>query len=195
MAMRSRLRRAFTLIELLVVVAIIGILIALLMPAVQAARQAARRIQCTNQLKQIALAIHNYESQFGSFPPGNITEGPCCGTRSLTTWTISILPFLEQQAVYDRYNFRRFNEDASNRTVRELYMPVYVCPSDINKNRLLRPESGPGNGLNYMTGTYRAVSGRMNASQNGYFDNSEGVQPAVRALSREDRVTGLCGLT
>jgi len=171
---RRRLSSAFTLIELLVVVAIIAILIALLLPAVQAPREAAKRIQCTNQLKQLALAVHNYESAYKRFPPGSITEGLCCGTKSLTTWTISILPYLEQQSVYDRYNFRKFNEDAENKTVREMYMPAYVCPSDRNVNRLEKPESGPGAGLDYMPGSYRAVSGRMNPATNGYMDNSEG---------------------
>lgn len=165
--------RGFTLIELLVVISIIGILIALLLPAVQSAREAALRLQCSNNLRQIALAVANYEVSFRTLPPGNITEGPCCGTKSGATWTLSILPQLEQQALFDRYNFKAFNEDAPNKTVRETFMAAYVCPSDVNTNRLGSPESGPGAGIQYMPGSYRAVSGRTNPATNGYLDNSE----------------------
>ena len=90
-------RRGFTLIELLVVIAIIAVLIALLLPAVQAAREAARRAQCINNLKQIGLAMHNYESSNGSFPPGE--KGCCWGT-----WHVFILPFVEQSALYNAWN-------------------------------------------------------------------------------------------
>src|SRR5262245_17985795 len=90
-------RRGFTLIELLVVIAIIGVLIALLLPAVQQAREAARRIQCTNNLKQIGLAMHNYHDTVGSFPPAR--KGCCWGT-----WNIFILPYIEQASLYNAWN-------------------------------------------------------------------------------------------
>src|SRR3982751_5576547 len=90
--------RGFTLIELLVVIAIIAVLIALLLPAVQAAREAARRIQCTNNLKQIGLAVHNYGDSLGSLPPG--ASGCCNGT-----WQAFILPYMEQGALSNSYNF------------------------------------------------------------------------------------------
>jgi len=103
----SRHRRGFTLIELLVVIAIIGVLIALLLPAVQAAREAARRAQCTNNLKQIALALHNYISANTAVPPLMIPYSPVGGmnTGQVFTPLARMLPFLEQQAIYNAINF------------------------------------------------------------------------------------------
>ncbi|MBN1853785.1 MAG: DUF1559 domain-containing protein, partial [Pirellulales bacterium] len=135
---------AFTLVELLVVIAIIGILVALLLPAVQAAREAARRSQCGNNLKQIGLAILNYESAYKTFPPGGITLGPCCGTKSGTSWPISILPQMEEQPLFDQYNFNAFNEDPENMVVRETKLVKYTCPSDEGLDELLTPATGPG---------------------------------------------------
>ncbi len=171
---RSR-SAGFTLVELLVVIAIIGILVSLLLPAVQAAREAARRMQCGNNLKQIGLATHNYHDTFKMFPPGGITLGNCCGTPSLVTWTISILPFMEQQNLYDQYNMNLFNEDVRNSPVNQTILPVYICPSDINTKATDRPESGPGSGRQYAPGSYRAVSGRTRGSVAGdaYADNSQ----------------------
>jgi type II secretory pathway pseudopilin PulG len=158
--------RAFTLVELLVVIASIGILVALLLPAVQAAREAARRSQCQNNLRQLALAIQNYvDSNQGALPPGGVTEGACCGTPSGTSWSISILPFHEEQALYDRYNFNRFNEDPENAFVRETHLAIHKCPSDVNIDTLAVPHSGPGadRQLLYARGSYRANTGRCRA--------------------------------
>ena len=93
----ARQRRGFTLIELLVVIAIIAVLIALLLPAVQAAREAARRIQCTNNLKQVGIAMHNYHDVIGTFPPGHraSVDG---------TWQTFVLPFIEGTPTYNAYN-------------------------------------------------------------------------------------------
>ena len=98
-----RRQRGFTLVELLVVIAIIGILVALLLPAVQAAREAARRMQCGNNLKQLGLAMHNYESAHGKLPFGWNTHG--------TLWSAMILPFIEHlllDGMHDGYFFKPF---------------------------------------------------------------------------------------
>jgi prepilin-type N-terminal cleavage/methylation domain-containing protein/prepilin-type processing-associated H-X9-DG protein len=170
-------RAGFTLVELLVVIAIIGILIALLLPAVQSAREAARRAQCANNLKQIGLGLHLYHDEHKTFPPGNITPGPCCGTPSFTSWTISILPYVEQQALSDKYNHSRANEDPANAFVREQPVPLYVCPSEDEVNVLEQPESGPGSGLLYRRGSYRGVSGRSNGHP-GWWDTHEALDVA-----------------
>ncbi len=153
-------KQGFTLVELLVVIAIIGILVALLLPAVQMAREAGRRMECTNKMKQLGLALHNYHDAFNRFPPGGISEGRCCGTPNQTTWTISILPYLEQQPVFNRYDPRFYNEAPQNDWVRRHFLDDYLCPSDINTDNVARPASGPGRRLEYAPGSYRAVSGR-----------------------------------
>jgi prepilin-type N-terminal cleavage/methylation domain-containing protein len=171
--MRSRRSKfGFTLVELLVVIAIIGILIALLLPAVQAAREAARRSQCSNNLKQLALAVHNYHDTFKSFPPGGITPGPCCGTQSFTNWAIAVLPFMEQGPLYDRYDQNVVNEHANNQYVREQEIDTHKCPSDEFANKLEHPGSGPGSGLDYRHGSYRCMAGSHWNARTSSVDNS-----------------------
>ena len=111
--------RGFTLIELLVVIAIIAVLIALLLPAVQAAREAARRIQCTNNLKQIGLGLHNYESIAGAFPPSCVLSGAGNKVSLWLGWSVPgrILPFLEQGPMFSSINFNYSGESAYNLTV------------------------------------------------------------------------------
>src|SRR5262245_52263708 len=141
-------RRAFTLVELLVVIAIIGVLVALLLPAVQQAREAARRMTCTNNLKQIAIALHNHHDVKLSFPPGGMNTGHN-GTPCYTTWTIEILPFMEQTSLYQQYRQDLLNTDSINRTlVGQQRMVPYECPSDPARNKLEPPASGPDTSQN-----------------------------------------------
>ncbi|MGN6134975.1 MAG: DUF1559 family PulG-like putative transporter [Aureliella sp.] len=124
-------RRGFTLVELLVVIAIIGILVGLLLPAVQAAREAARRMQCSNNLKQLGLGILNYESAYKRLPGGVGRFGCCWGT-----WQVSILPFIEQNSLFAQYQNSggldpgpRYSH-ALNRPVVSTRLPTLTCPSD-----------------------------------------------------------------
>jgi len=113
-----------------------------LLPAVQAAREAARRSQCQSNAKQIALAVVNYsDTHAGELPTGGITNGPCCGTKSKESWSILILPYLEQQNLYDLYDFDAFNEDEVNWPVLQTIIPAYLCPSDEETDTLERPQS------------------------------------------------------
>lgn len=129
----SRNRHGFTLVELLVVIAIIGVLVALLLPAVQAARESARRIKCTNNLKQAALAIHNYHDTFRALPMGQ--HGCCWGT-----WLVAILPFVEQGTLSANYQGHGFDgasspapasySAAANLPVTRMQLAAFVCPTD-----------------------------------------------------------------
>jgi prepilin-type N-terminal cleavage/methylation domain-containing protein/prepilin-type processing-associated H-X9-DG protein len=136
-------RRGFTLIELLVVIAIIAVLIALLLPAVQAAREAARRAQCVNNLKQLGLAINNYESSGGSYPTGTITyqESPldCSQARRGYSFFCLCLPFMEQQSIYNSVNFALpaggipAPQTGANFTGLVAQINSLICPSDFRQ--------------------------------------------------------------
>ncbi|ODU01276.1 MAG: prepilin-type N-terminal cleavage/methylation domain-containing protein [Planctomycetes bacterium SCN 63-9] len=164
-------RLGFTLIELLVVIAIIAVLIALLLPAVQAAREAARRIQCTNNLKQIGLAMHNYEGTHGRLPSAR--------TNSPHYWSslAQILPQLEGGALYNFINFdhstapnARNNYDMANTTAISYMIATYFCPSD-RKQGQVNEEYGPTN--------YFAVAGTgtmAKGSGNGLMFDGSGVK-------------------
>ena len=126
----TRNQSGFTLVELLVVIAIIGVLVGLLLPAVQAAREAARKASCKNNLRQIGLAMHNYESAFGRLPPGyEFSRGPE-GNALGYSWGSRVLPFMELRSLYDQFDFSRPIYDAVNATVRQQHVETLLCPTD-----------------------------------------------------------------
>jgi prepilin-type N-terminal cleavage/methylation domain-containing protein len=164
--------QGFTLVELLVVIAIIGVLVALLLPAVQAAREAARRSQCSNNLKQVGLATLNYETTQGHLPVGSTTERAAINGPYYSTWTIDLLPFIEQQATHQLWDPTVPLVHADHRQLRETFISGYLCPSDQGTSELSMPESGPGSRLDWAPGSYRAMSGHS-LGENGdhYWDN------------------------
>ncbi len=171
-------RLGFTLIELLVVIAIIGILVALLLPAVQKVREAANRAQCSNNLKQIGLALLNYHNTHQVFPPGAQAPQPGWGSVGGATWAIYILPYIEQDALYKTYHFDKRNTDPSQKTVQQALVKTYICPSDnTGPFGLEVPDSGYGADAKvlYRPSSYRGVEGKtLNQSsdqENKWFDS------------------------
>lgn len=163
---RRRLVRGFTLIELLVVIAIIGVLASLLLPAVQQAREASRRSSCSNNLRQMGLALHNYHDTFKMFPPGFVTssglpsDDPHFSNNTCWPWTTMILSQLELSTVYDNFQPGRQPVSVTLGTSTyaladiQRFQPIFVCPSDsgpkLNDQHPLWYH--PGDGNNYGTG-------------------------------------------
>jgi prepilin-type N-terminal cleavage/methylation domain-containing protein/prepilin-type processing-associated H-X9-DG protein len=176
--MRSRSQGGFTLIELLVVIAIIAVLIALLLPAVQSAREAARRSQCTNNLKQIGLAMHNYHTVYDKFPLGvsasNNAWNANNGCSALVTWNgwsvhAFLLPYLEATPVYNAINFAFdplvCNSQSFQNTAFLTSIPGFLCPSD--------PNSGKA-GLGFINNYCGSIGTSIGVVQN-YPSSSSGV--------------------
>jgi len=174
-------RSAFTLVELLVVIAIIGVLVALLLPAVQTARESARRMQCTNNLKQIALASHSVHDTTQYLPSGHKTT--YVGNASSGTAVyylncfIQILPYIEQQALFAQYDDTTLNTAPKNAFVVQSYVNTYACPSELRPKRILVPETQSPDGSTpnpsstsvnsqYMIGSYKGMSGVSNDNNN-----------------------------
>lgn len=160
-------RKAFTLVELLVVIAIIGILIALLLPAVQAAREAARRAQCTNNAKQLVLAMHNYHDvhkilpiNYGNHPVVPINWGDI-RVNQAHSWMQLILPFIEQQPLHDRIRFDEPLSHPDNEAVSLTVISAYLCPSDSHADGVMPGRANlPGGGPDQRAVTnYKACAG------------------------------------
>ena len=188
--MQNRLRRhrGFTLIELLVVIAIIAVLIALLLPAVQQAREAARRTQCKNNLKQLALALHNYHDTFREFPDAQYLNVAL--PNSAWAWSVMILPYLDQAPLYNQLNlnvqmFEQVANDPTRLTLLTAPKAAFICPSDpvggVNPNRPFLQKSSGGlctgmimtNTTNFAKSNYMACNG--NHDSDGVFDSGGGV--------------------
>ena len=146
-------RRAFTLVELLVVIAIIGILVSLLLPAVQSAREAARRLQCSNHLKQLGLAAHNFHDTYGHFPPGFLGAVPPPASSFDDQWVGSLaylLPFFEQGVLYDQLQIEMavnktaspFWNTASAWKASQTKIPILICPSAFDPYQQTKGVSG-----------------------------------------------------
>ena len=166
--MRRTVRAGFTLVELLVVITIIGILIALLLPAVQSAREAARRMSCSNNLKNIGLALHNYHDSQKAFPPGMTIldkSDPQSSIKPMANWVILTLPFLEQEPLYRQFDRTVPISDAKNLQPRRTRLSVMLCPTDSrNEIPCNRPEDGE-----WARGNYAANGsiGQLNSALNG----------------------------
>jgi prepilin-type N-terminal cleavage/methylation domain-containing protein/prepilin-type processing-associated H-X9-DG protein len=165
----TRSSAGFTLVELLVVITIIGILIALLLPAVQAAREAARRAQCTNNLKQLGLAIHLHHDRLGRLPPGGANDLPPFGQSTTnswgSSWLVYILPGLEQASIYDRWQFTTGNSGLSNATnmaaIDGVVIPCFACPSSMLPTQWCNYTSYGGITANRMAIHYVGISGAI----------------------------------
>ena len=193
----SRRFSGFTLVELLVVIAIIGILIALLLPAVQAAREAARRSQCTNNLKQLALAVHNYADTYKAFPPKKMGTAPggMNGNAGFGSGLMRLLPFYEQQALYDQWSspqtltsgtYPAFGPvpwgpgQGDNYEIYDVQVATLLCPSD-------------GNGFNkdasaYGRNNYVFSCGDSVNDGNATYGNNNGSNPRGMFNNRTGRI-------
>jgi prepilin-type N-terminal cleavage/methylation domain-containing protein/prepilin-type processing-associated H-X9-DG protein len=166
-------RRAFTLIELLVVIAIIGLLMALLLPAIQRVREASNRMRCGNNLKQIGIALHNYHNDYDKLPPGGIQDVPPYGTNPTgwgSSWIVFLLPYVEQQTLYQRFLFNGGSGWATANNYQQsnqMTMPLFRCPSTpLPEWTTVAPTSG-----RWHWTTYVGIAGAVPSLIPNYNDN------------------------
>jgi prepilin-type N-terminal cleavage/methylation domain-containing protein/prepilin-type processing-associated H-X9-DG protein len=198
--MRRPPNRAFTLIELLVVIAIIAVLIALLLPAVQMAREAARRSQCRNNLKQLGLAFHNYLGVHQVFPMGSYL-GPASTVElnRATSWTHAILPFLEQNDIYNAINFNHslfcnrtgwgLPDHLANLTIGRLTIEAFLCPSDITPSAITVTITGTCQTVSPVSVRPTSYAGCLGTRHPGYV-NGDGVMHWFSLHSPADIIDG-----
>ncbi|MDO5309474.1 MAG: DUF1559 domain-containing protein, partial [Planctomycetia bacterium] len=191
--------RGFTLVELLVVIAIIGILIGLLLPAVQAAREAARRMECSNKMRQLAIATQNYADVNKVLPAGavmrNTSNSTACLWRWFSMWGVSLLPFLEQENAFSMYFGAASLENATkgavnasnqgrNRELAQLRMTIYECPSDPGIGQQMKPSTDDGHSsytkFDIWTSSYRAVGGTNTGGTWWWDDNGASNRQILR---------------
>jgi prepilin-type N-terminal cleavage/methylation domain-containing protein/prepilin-type processing-associated H-X9-DG protein len=209
-------RRAFTLIELLVVIGIIAVLVALLLPAVQSAREAARRMQCTNNMRQLGIALHNYHDIHNAIAPGRIwkpvpngcglviSEDAIIGACQNTPWFVLMLPHYEQQALYDAFNFTLGVEGPSrsfpfwgfpaNQTVFGNKLGLFQCPSDRSMTwefdpSVIPPSLGYLKGITLSKGNYAVSWGNTQWGQQDISVNGQAVKNLPSAFGHDGRLT------
>ncbi|WP_233200469.1 DUF1559 domain-containing protein [Blastopirellula marina] len=165
MPRHCRSRIGFTLVELLVVIAIIGVLIALLLPAVQQAREAARRMSCSNNLKQIGLAMHNHHDTYGQLPNSR--------KDVYQTWLVDILPLIEQDNLYDQWDLTKNYYNSANQVARETAVEAYFCPSRRDGTSLLSvADTQDGNTSVVVKGALADYAGNAGTTGPDYWTDS-----------------------
>lgn len=196
---RERNRAAgFTLVELLVVISIIGMLVAILIPAVQAARGAARRTACSNKLKQVGLAILNYESAAQRFPPGQRwTALPGNPDRGDYSWMALVLPYLEAGNIYDQFNFKQTYTHPTNRVPSAFLVETYLCPSTTRRDKqrggddLIRDWNG-NVGVTLACTDYMGIAGpsvyRKNPETLERYRRQQGILVGTKGLEKAHRI-------
>ncbi len=160
-----------SLLEVVIVIAIIAILFGILLVALRKTETVAKGNECQNNLRQMALAMLNYETTNGSLPAGNVIPEICCETKQpkgKENWAVSILPFLEQKALFEQYRPDAYCEDQPE-GFRTAFVKTFACPEDRDVGVVSTPFTGPGKGISFMPSSYRGMSGRGSDDGDRFF--------------------------